>query len=114
MHLRTFARIAFDVVADSRIQGPIALRDARSVIGAARDPHGRTLAKHLVVDWMRYGFGRVRPIEGETLERAALTAAWLVRAQDESRIGGQSYGYFPFRQAGEVGPAHRGAGHGNP
>jgi hypothetical protein len=106
MHPRTLARIAADVFADSRIHGPIALREARSVISAARDAHGRRFVAFVIGNFVRYGFGRVRPIEGETLERAELAAAWLARAQDATRVGGKSYGYFPCRPTRGWQPAY--------
>jgi hypothetical protein len=44
--------------------------------------------------------GAVRPVAGETAQRAALAAAWLIRAQDATPDGGVSYGYFPLGEAG--------------
>jgi hypothetical protein len=39
----------------------------------------------------------VKPVAGETIERARAAAAWLIRAQNATGCGGVSYGYFPLR-----------------
>lgn len=57
-------------------------------------------------DLLRYSVGSVQPIQGETLERAGLAAAWLARAQDATSGGGLSYGYLPFRPTPGWQPAY--------
>ena len=49
----------------------------------------------VVLDQLRFCFGAVRPIEGETWERAQAAAAWLVRAQAATPDDGVSHGFFP-------------------
>jgi uncharacterized protein YyaL (SSP411 family) len=56
------------------------------------------MARAVVFDWLRYAVGAVQPVAGETLERAALAAAWIARAQDATKEGGLSYGYLPCRE----------------
>lgn len=50
-------------------------------------------------DHLLRGRAALKPIVGETRERAAAAAAWLVRAQDATPDGGVSYGYFPVSNA---------------
>lgn len=93
----TCARIARDVLRGSRVHLPLALRDAGNVIRAARTPAGRPFLRHAIRDFLRFSGGAVTPVEGETLSRAALAAAWIARAQDATGVGGLSYGYMPCR-----------------
>ena len=95
---QTIARISADVIRASRIQAPIALRDLRSVVSGVGDASGRGIARVVISDWLRYATRSVRPVKGETLERAALAAAWIARAQDATSEGGLSYGYLPCRE----------------
>ena len=106
MRPQTVVRIARDVVRSSRVHFPIAVRDIRSVASAARDEQGRPFARHVVGDFFRYSVGRVRPVEGETLERATLAAEWIARAQDATGEGGFSYGYLPSRKSRGWQPAY--------
>lgn len=50
----------------------------------------------LFKDSIRFAFGNVQPIRGETQERAKAAASWLLRAQAETSDDGVSYGYFPY------------------
>ncbi len=56
--------------------------------------------RHVLRDLARYVFGTVRPIEGETSERARAAAGWLLRAQQASPDDGVSLGYFPCSRDG--------------
>jgi hypothetical protein len=60
----------------------------------------RAFAYHVAKDQARFLLGAVRPIEGETRERARAAAAWLARAQDATPDRGVSYGYFPCDPGG--------------
>src|SRR5262245_10327716 len=106
MRPRIIARIAQDVLETSRVYFPIALRDTRNVALSARDETGRPFVRHVVNDLVRYSVGSVRPIQGGTLERASLAAAWLARAQDATGAGGLSYGYMPGRKTPGWQPAY--------
>lgn len=53
------------------------------------------LARHVVKDQIRFLTSTVRPVEGESLERARAAVEWLLRAQDATPSGGVSLGYFP-------------------
>jgi hypothetical protein len=90
-------RIASDMVRASRTQFPFALRQYLAAATAARDPHVRPFLRDMLADCLRYTTQAVVPVEGETLERAALAARWLARAQDGAGDDGLSYGYFPTR-----------------
>jgi rhamnogalacturonyl hydrolase YesR len=102
----TIVRIARDVIRSSRVHVPIALRDARSAALGARDARGRQFVRHVISDVLRYSVGNVRAINDETLERAALAAAWLARAQNAAEQGGLSYGYLPCRPVPGWQPAY--------
>jgi hypothetical protein len=102
----TVARIAADILKSSRVQLPLALRDVRGVLAATREPRGRHMVSFVIRDWLRYFAGTVRPIEGQTMERAALAAAWLARAQDATEEGGLSYGFMPFRRVAGWQPSY--------
>jgi hypothetical protein len=65
-------------------------RLARLRGGPARG-FGRVLAR----DWLRFALGVVRPVSGQTRERARAAAAWLLRAQAATPDDGVSLGYFP-------------------
>ncbi len=58
-------------------------------------PANCTFALHVLRNHLRFLFGMVRPVNGQTRARAQAAAAWLLRAQDATRDGGVSYGYFP-------------------
>src|SRR3989442_7597988 len=57
-------------------------------------PANCTFALHVLRNHLRVLFGMVRPVNGQTRARAQAAAAWLLRAQDATRHGGVSYGYF--------------------
>jgi uncharacterized protein YyaL (SSP411 family) len=59
----------------------------------------RAFARFVLADQMRYLRGSVRPVRGETRERAAAAVAWLLRAQDATPDRGVSLGYFPCDDA---------------
>ncbi|MFI5402196.1 MAG: hypothetical protein ACHQ1G_04605 [Planctomycetota bacterium] len=54
-----------------------------------------TFRRVVFSDHIRFLTGLVRPVEGETSERAAAAVAWLLRAQDATEDDGVSIGYFP-------------------
>lgn len=58
-------------------------------------PSSRGFARHVAKDYLRYLSNSVRPIEGETRERAEAAAKWLISAQDATLDDGVSFGYFP-------------------
>lgn len=58
-------------------------------------PSNRAFAYHVAKDQLRFLLRTVRPIEGETADRARAAADWLLRAQDATPDRGVSYGYFP-------------------
>ncbi len=93
----TLFRISTDIVRWNPIKSSRILEDLRRFGVAARNEPHRPFVRYVLRDLVRYGLGLVRPIEGETLSRAALAAAWLARAQDATGEGGLSYGYFPCR-----------------
>jgi hypothetical protein len=106
MNSSSIARIAQDVIRSSRIHLPLALRDLRRAALAAGHDRGRPFIRYVMSDLLRYSVGRVQPIDGETLERAELAAAWLARAQDATSAGGLSYGYLPLRHKSGWQPAY--------
>jgi hypothetical protein len=55
----------------------------------------RTFAYHVIKDYARFLLGTVRPIHGQTRERARAAVDWILRAQDATADSGVSYGYFP-------------------
>lgn len=59
----------------------------------------RTFRAVVLQDHLLRGRAALKPIIGETRERAAAAAAWLMRAQDATPDGGVSYGYFPVSNA---------------
>ena len=46
-------------------------------------------------NYLKFVFGTVRPIYGETRIRARAAAEWLMRAQDATPDDGAAFGYFP-------------------
>jgi hypothetical protein len=54
-----------------------------------------TFASHVGKDFFRFVLFGVRPVTGETRERAKAAAEWLLRAYDAAADGGVSLGYFP-------------------
>jgi uncharacterized protein YyaL (SSP411 family) len=99
MATKPYLRIATDVLRNSRDLGPLMLRDFRNLAALVVDSKRRAFVRHVVVDYARYGFGRVKPIEGETRERLAAAARWLVKAHEATGRNGLSYGYFPCKSA---------------
>jgi hypothetical protein len=63
------------------------------------DHRARAFAHCVAADLIRFLTDSPAPVEGETLRRARLAARWLARAQDVTRDGGLSHGYFPFRSS---------------
>jgi hypothetical protein len=59
-----------------------------------RQPN-RDLAQAVRQDFSRFFFHRVRPVSGETRERAQAAVDWILRAQAAGGDGGVSLGYFP-------------------
>jgi hypothetical protein len=51
--------------------------------------------RHVIRDQARYLFNTVRPIEGETAERARAAVNWILLAQRTTPDDGVSLGYFP-------------------
>jgi hypothetical protein len=71
---------------------------ARSYLGISRRllcGSNRIFVRHVVRDYLRFLSNGVRPIPGETRERARAAASWLLRAQDATSDDGVSFGYFP-------------------
>ena len=62
-------------------------------------PSNRDFASVVASDLARYATG-VKPVPGETWERATAAYEWLARAQDAMTDGGVAYGYFPCDVAG--------------
>ena len=92
-----YHRIGVDMLRSSRIQLPLAWRDLRRLVAAGADTQRRPFVKHVLWDFGRFCTGRVRPVKGETLERAIAAARWLARAHEATGGKGLSYGYFPCR-----------------
>jgi hypothetical protein len=62
-------------------------------------PRNRGFAAVVASDLARFASG-VKPVAGETWERATAAYGWLARAQDAMTDGGAAYGYFPCDVAG--------------
>ena len=60
------------------------------------EKRNRAFAATVIRDFTAFIAG-VKPVAGETIERARAAAAWLIRAQNATGCGGVSYGYFPLR-----------------
>ena len=58
-------------------------------------PANGVYALHVIGNHLRFLSGMVRPVNGQTRERAQAAAAWLLRAQDATPDRGVSHGYFP-------------------
>lgn len=58
-------------------------------------PGNRGFARTVVRQQAQFLLGSIRPVEGQTWERARAAAAWLIRAQDATPDDGVSHGYFP-------------------
>lgn len=84
-----------------RVRDVETLRGVRQLIDRAPVAQGRSraLVRLIVRDLVRYASNGVTAIEGDTLARAHLAAAWVARAQDATGDGGFPHGYFPFRAA---------------
>ena len=54
-----------------------------------------TFARHVAKDFVPFLSNAVRPIQGETQERALAAVSWLLRAQAATPDDGVSLGYFP-------------------
>lgn len=69
----------------------------KTVIQLARlfFPRNHAFAREVVREQARFLLGSIRPVEGQTWERACAAAAWLIRAQDATPDDGVSHGYFP-------------------
>jgi len=63
----------------------------------ARTAHreNRNFASVIARDQVRFLLRTIRPIRGQTSDRADAAAHWLLRAQDSTRDDGVSFGYFP-------------------
>ena len=59
----------------------------------------RAFRSVVLEDHFLRGKSALKPVRGETRERAAAAATWLIRAQDATPDGGVSYGYFPVSGA---------------
>jgi len=55
----------------------------------------RAFRAHAVRDGLRFVFGGVEPVAGESIERARAAVQWLLLAQSRGGDGGVSLGYFP-------------------
>ncbi len=51
--------------------------------------------KHVIGDYVRFATNTLRPVEGQTAERARAATEWLLRAQAATPDEGVSFGYFP-------------------
>ncbi len=58
-------------------------------------PPNRQFRRHVLRDQARFAFGLVRPVEGETVQRARAAVDWLLRAQRATPDDGVSLGFFP-------------------
>ena len=96
MTLRALARIARTALSNGGWRGKRGVHELMSHI-VAGDRRSRAFAHCVAADLLRYLSKRPDPVEGDTLRRAHLAARWLARAQDVTRDGGLSHGYFPFR-----------------
>src|SRR5215831_42632 len=94
MRIVTGTRIAFRPSARIRYW---ALRRLIDRMSALRRPEARPFIRVLLRDWIRFMIGSVRPVHGQTWERAEAAVAWLLRAQDATCDDGVSQGYFPGR-----------------
>jgi hypothetical protein len=93
----TVLRLTTDIVRWNPIRSGRIVEDLRRFRDAALDRDRRAFVQLTVRDAMRFVLGSVRPVEGETLARAHLAAAWLARAHDATGQQGLAYGYFPCR-----------------
>ena len=55
----------------------------------------RRFLRHVAQDYWRFLTRSVKPIEGETRERAQAVVSWLRQAQQSTPDDGVSFGYFP-------------------
>ena len=94
MRIVTGTRIALRPIARIRYW---ALRRLIDRMSALRRPEARPFIRVLLRDWIRFMIGSVRPVHGQTWERAEAAVAWLLRAQDATCDDGVSQGYFPGR-----------------
>lgn len=58
----------------------------------------RGFAKLVAHDHLKFLLKTVRPVSGETRERARAAAAWLARAQDATPDDGLAFGFFPCNE----------------
>jgi len=79
------------------------LRRQIANLSALRRPAVRPFTRVLFRDWIRFLFGVVRPIHGQTRERGEAATAWLLRAQRATSDDGVSLGYFPCRASTTAG-----------
>jgi hypothetical protein len=78
-------------------------RATASLLGALLRRGNRRLAGKAFRDQVRFLTGRVRPVPGETRDRAKSAVDWLLRAHDATGHRGVSYGYFPCDERAENG-----------
>jgi hypothetical protein len=72
------------------------IRSAASRLTGLLARRNRVFRRLVVADQLRFLTGLVRPIEGETRERADAAVAWLLRAQQGTEDRGVSMGYYPL------------------
>ena len=58
-------------------------------------PENEAFRRHVVGDLTRYLFSSVRPVDGETAERARAAVDWILFAQRATPDDGVPLGYFP-------------------
>lgn len=96
MKPKTFARVLRDQFTAGGLKGRYwAARKTVALTVRLLRPRNRTFAVHVLENHLRFLFGSVRPLAGQTRQRAQAAAEWLLRAQDATPDGGVSYGYFP-------------------
>jgi hypothetical protein len=80
-------------------------RETASLVRRLMKRGNRGFARLVFGDQLRFLARGVRPVPGETRERAARALDWLLRADDVTGHRGVSYGYFPCdpRTAGHGG-----------
>jgi hypothetical protein len=96
MNIMTAGRIATDLLLKQSLRKNY-WATSRMVVRVTNllSSANRTFAYHVVKDCARFLLGTVRPIHGQTRERARAAMDWILRAQDATADNGVSYGYFP-------------------
>jgi uncharacterized protein YyaL (SSP411 family) len=101
MKLTTACRVAKDLLLRRSLRENYwAFSRNRQRISRLLDPSNRAFSRHVLKDYLRFQMNTVRPITGETRERAEAAVGWILRAQAASGDGGVSLGYFPCNEAG--------------